>query len=541
MRIHKYLYAFSIFIFSCQIEEHQEKSDQSPNILLILVDDMGYSDIGCYGGEISTPNIDRLAENGLGMTQFYNTARCCPSRASLLTGLYPHQAGMGHQNQDRGHPSYRGKITNNATTIAEVLNNAGYSTYQVGKWHVGSERDYWPDRKGFDNYFTLIEGAMNYYNQWPWVKNQDSLQLIYNGNDYHIPNNFYATKTFSDSAVSFIEKHSPGKPFFMYLAYNAPHWPLHAPQEDIDKYRGKYMTGWDSVRLNRLNKMKDLGILDQQVELSTRFHSVPEWEALTDIEKQDWDLKMALYAAVMDNLDRGIGLVINALEKTDQLEKTMIVFLSDKGGCHEDPVPADAPWAIHPTDGLPGSERSFPSYSTPWANVSNTPFSYFKSYLHEGGIATPLIVHFPGMVPKGQINRKTIGFIMDLMPTFLDFAGIEYPAKINGRSITPTSGISLLPAFQGEDQAGHEVLFWEHQFNRAVRKGNWKLVSPYKILDKNGIKNEWELYDLASDPTEQHNIINQHVEIAASLTALYEEWANNVGVLTPEEMKSLRK
>ena len=290
--------ALLLSIISCQNKPVVTKSDQAPNILLILADDMGYSDIGCYGGEIPTPNIDKLAENGLRMTQFYNTARCCPSRASLLTGLYPHLAGMGHQNQDRGHPSYRGRITSNATTIAEVLGNNGYSTYQVGKWHVGSHRNFWPDKKGFQKYFTLIEGAMNYYNQWPWVNNQDSLRITFNGDPYRTPPGFYATSVFSDTAASFIRQHDPTKPFFMYLAYNAPHWPLHAPQKDIDRYRGEYMIGWDSIRKGRIHRMKALGIVDEAVQLSERFHSVPDWTTLPDAEKEQWDLKMALYAAV---------------------------------------------------------------------------------------------------------------------------------------------------------------------------------------------------------------------------------------------------
>jgi len=525
-----------VTIVACKKGNCRSPVSQRPNIIIILADDMGYSDIGCFGGEIPTPNIDKLAENGLRLTKFYNAARCCPSRASLLTGLYPHQAGMGHQNQDRGHPSYRGRITDNATTIAEVLKNGGYKTYQVGKWHVGSNREYWPDKKGFDEHFALIEGAMNYFNQNPWVKGQDSLKLSYNGTDYHTPQNFYATAAFSDTASAFIERHNKSNPFFMYLAYNAPHWPLHAPQEDIAAFRGKFMEGWDTIRENRLLRMKELGIVHKNVRLSEKFHSVPEWNSLSDTEKLEWDLKMALYAAVVANLEKGIGNVVGALKKTGQFENTMIVFLSDNGGCYEDPVPAGAKWAIHPTDGEPGSERSFPSYGTPWANVSNTPFSYFKSYLHEGGIATPLVVQFPQLVSAGRIDHKTIGHIMDLLPTFLDLTGIGYPEKINGRTITPFSGMSLLPAFKGENQDGHHLLFWEHEYNRAVRKGNWKLVSAYKILDKKGIYNQWELYNLADDPTEQINVAQKYPDRVTELENLYNNWARKVKTLSPKEM-----
>jgi arylsulfatase len=526
--------------FACS-SKYRDKISTRPNILLILVDDMGYSDIGCYGGEIPTPNIDALAGQGLRMTQFYNAARCCPSRASLLTGLYPHQAGMGHQNQDRGHPAYRGHITNNATTIAEALGANGYRAYHVGKWHVGSRREYWPDKKGFDQYFSLIEGAMNYYNQWPWVKGQDSLELTYNGMPYHTRSGFYATATFSDSAAAFIRRHDGAKPFFMYLAYNAPHWPLHAPQQEVDRYRGTYLAGWDSIRSTRFRRLKELGLLKPEAVLSERFHSIPDWDVLDPTAKQDWDLKMALYAAVMDNLDRGIGTVIGALESKGQLNNTLIIFLSDNGGCHEDPVPPEAPWVVHPTDGRPGSPRSFPAYAIPWANVSNTPFSYFKSFVHEGGIATPFIVRYPPMIPAGAVNNNTAGHIMDILPTLLDFTGIVYPSEIADRQITLASGISLLPSWRGEPQNRNTPVFWEHQFNRAVRHDNWKLVSAYKILEKPGIYNKWELYNLAEDPTEQTDLVGTYPDKADSLKAMYNAWAAETQVLGPKAMQQLMK
>ncbi len=514
---------------------------EKPNVLIILVDDMGYSDISCFGSEIPTPNIDKLAQHGMRMTQFNNAARCCPSRAALLTGLYPHQAGMGHQNRDRHIPSYRGKIMDNATTIAELLSLNGYKTYQVGKWHVGNERDSWPDKKGFNKFFTLIEGAMNYYNNWPWVEGQDSLELTYNGEEYEIGEEFYATSAFTDTANSFLKHHDQSEPFFMYLAYNAPHWPLHAPQEDIDKYRGKFLIGWDSLRTHRFEKMKEIGIIDDRYVLSERFHSVPAWISLSDSVKVEWDLKMALYAAVMENLDEGIGQVYKTLQETGQLENTMIIFLSDNGGSFENPVPKNAPWSDHPTDGLPGSERSFPSYGTPWANVSNTPFSYFKSYLHQGGIATPLIVHYTGKVPAGDINTKTVGYITDLMPTILEFTGTEYPEKIGEREITPIEGISLLPAFFGDESVTRDTIFWEHQFNKAIRIGDWKLVSAYKILDKKGVDNKWELYNMAQDPAEHDDLSKQNPEQVLEMNKLYENWAKKVGVFSPEEMKKAQE
>lgn len=507
-----------------------------PNILLILVDDMGYSDLSCYGGEIATPHIDALADRGLRFTQFYNAARCCPSRAALLTGLYPHQAGMGHQNQDRGLPGYRGRITDNAVTIAEVLQRYDYATYQVGKWHVGSQKDYWPGAKGFDQYFTLIEGVMSYYNQWPWVRGQDTLRMTYNGEAYRTDPGFFATDTFSDTAAAFITRHDPDQPFFMYLAYNAPHWPLHAKPEDIELYRDKYDIGWDSVRTLRFQKMIEMGIMPSETELTDRFPTVPEWESLPDSSRETWVIKMELYAAVMHRLDLGVGRVVEALRTTGQLDNTLILFLSDNGACHEDPT---GPWSVYPEDGPPGSERSFPAYELPWANVGNTPFRLFKSWLHEGGLRTPLIAHFPGVAPAGEINAKTVGHIIDLMPTVLELAGAEYPDTLDGRAFTPSSGISLLSTLQGEPQAGHDWLFWEHQFNKAVRQGDWKLVSAFNIPGE-GKLDKWELYDLKADPVERHDLSDRYPGKVAYMAARYEEWAKKVGAYDKETLDSLR-
>ncbi|WP_020529104.1 arylsulfatase [Flexithrix dorotheae] len=531
----------TFFLVSCSIEEEQTSENQAPNIILILVDDMGYSDIGCFGGEISTPNIDLLAEKGTRFTQFYNNARCCPSRASLMTGLYPHQAGMGHQNVDHGHHSYSGRITNNATTIAEVLSENGYRTYHVGKWHLGNESEYWPDKKGFQQSFTLVEGAMNYYNRSPWLKNQDSLMITYNSESYLPKEGFYATTTFTDTAMAFVERHDFNSPLFMYLAYNAPHWPLHAPQEDIDPYKGQYLLGWDSLRTKRFERMKELGILLEKHTLSERFHSVPAWSSLSDSVQQDWDSKMALYAGVMANLDRNIGRLLSTLEEKNQLDNTLIVFMSDNGACYEDPVPLNAPWSNHPTDGVPGGPNSFPSYGTAWANAGNTPFAYFKSYLHEGGIISPLIVSYPNKVPAGKIDSKTVGHITDILPTFLDLTEAEYPSKIENRKITPFVGTSLLSAFYGEKSIKRDTMYWEHEFHRAIRVGDWKLISPYKIRGKNGIYNQWELYDLKEDPTEQQNLAAQYPDKVEVLSKAYEVWAKKVNALTKVEMDSVKR
>lgn len=526
-------------LFSCTAPGGQggQSASSRPNILIIMADDMGYSDIGCYGSEISTPHLDELAAGGMRLTKFYNAARCCPSRASLLTGLYPHQASVGRMVEDLGHPSYRGFLGDQTVTIAEVLKEAGYSTMHIGKWHVGNEPPHWPGDRGFDQHFSFINGASSYYNLWPYRPGQDSLLMVHNGQRYRPGPGYYATDAFSDTAVAFIERQDPTRPFFMYLAHVAPHWPLHAFPEDIARYKGKYKIGWDSLRVERYQRMKALGILPADVPLSPRDQAVPAWDSLSEEEKDAWDTKMALYAAVIDRLDQGIGRIVEALHRKGQLENTLIVFLSDNGGCHE-PMPGKN--TPYPTDGSPGSERSFPSYDIPWANVSNTPYRLFKSWLNEGGMITPFIAHFPRQIPAGSINHATMGHIMDLMPTCVELAGAAYPQTYAGRAIMPTQGRSLLKGLQDVQAAGHDLLFWEHIHNKAVRQGDWKLIYNYRMPQRPGHK-EWELYNLASDPAELNDVAAAHPEKVAELAQLYQQWATQNGVLEQPEIDSLHR
>jgi arylsulfatase len=516
----------------CFGELKEEAVLPRPNILLILVDDMGFSDLSCTGGEIPTPHIDRIAREGRLVTNFYNAARCCPSRAALLTGRYPHAAGMGHQNQDRGHPSYRGRIRREVPTMGELFRSAGYRTYQVGKWHVGDARDAWPDRRGFDDHFALIEGAMNYYNRRPWLKKMDSLTLSYQGRPYEPPADFYATRTFTDTTVAFLSRHDYDRqPFLFYLAYNAPHWPLHAPGAAVERFRGSYAAGWDSMRQTRFERVKTLGLLAEEAPLPPRWPTVPAWASVPLPERDGWSGKMNLYAAVMHELDVAVGRVLTELERLDQLDRTIVLLLSDNGASYEDPVPPDAPWADHPTSGRPGGPLSFPSYGTPWANLSNTPYNYFKSFLHEGGIATPLLVRYPGAVPAGGPLRTGPGHILDILPTLQEAAGLPG---------SPTGGQSQWSAWTDDqyDPGEGRWLFWEHQFNRAVRHGDWKLVSVYRPLDGD-IRNRWELYDLAKDPTEQMDLADRYPARVDSMADRYQRWATEVGVLDAREMREL--
>jgi arylsulfatase A-like enzyme len=478
-----------------------------------------------------------LATGGMRLTHFYNAARCCPSRASLLTGLYPHQAGVGWMEKDLGHPQYRGFIKDNAATIAEILRPEGYRTYQVGKWHVGNDSAYWPHRKGFEQHFTFVNGAGSYYNLWPYRAGQDSMKMAYNGKRWRPGPDYYATDAFSDSAAAFIQRHNPDEPFFMYLAYTAPHWPLHVPQEDLDRYRGQYRMGWDQLRKQRYARMREIGILPAEVPLSPRFSRVVPWDSVSQEAQDEWDLKMALYAAVVDRMDQGIGRVVDVLTRKGILDETLIIFLSDNGGSPERMPGRNSPY---PTDGPPGSERSFPSYDPPWANASNTPYRFFKAWLQEGGMATPFIAHYPELIAPGQINQETVGHIMDLMATSLDLAGISYPDNLEGRPLTPSPGRSLVPAFRGEKDPGHPRLFWEHQGNRAVRQGAWKLVANNR--KENGERSrQWALFNLEDDPAELRDVSTDYPGLVAELSAAYTQWASQNGILSPEEFDALRR
>jgi len=455
-----------------------------PNIVLIMVDDMGFSDIGCYGGEIHTPNLDRLAAGGLRFSQFYNAARCCPTRASLLTGLYPHQAGIGHMVGNRGYPSYQGYLNNRCVTIAEALKLAGYRTLMSGKWHVGENRPHWPVDRGFDKYYGLISGGANYFDiskaKAPGVKRT----MAVDDQPYTPPKeNFYITDAFTDNAVKFIDEYGRAdRPFYLYLAYTAPHWPLHAWPEDIARYKGKYLKGWDQLRKERYHRMIEMGLISKNWEMSPRDPQTWPWEQ--EKNKELLDLKMAVYAAQVDRMDQGVGKVLEAIRRAGAEENTLVLFLSDNGGCAEGgPVGFD-----NRKNGLPpGGVDSYMSYGLSWANASNTPFRRYKHWVHEGGIATPLIAYWPAVIKNGSSVTHQAGHIVDIMATCLDVAGIQYPETHQGRQLVPLEGKSLLPIFRGKKRRGHEAICWEHEGNRAVRQGKWKLVAAHK--------GPWELYD----------------------------------------------
>ncbi|MCA8997174.1 MAG: arylsulfatase, partial [Planctomycetaceae bacterium] len=482
-----------------------------PNIVLIMADDMGWSDIGCYGSEILTPTLDALAERGLRFSQFYNTGRCCPTRASLLTGQYPHRAGIGHMTNDSGEefPGYRGRLNPDSLTVAKRLHQAGYFTAISGKWHVGAERsELWPCQRGFDRFFGIPQGGGIYFRTKPGrdiVLNNEILYSV----DRQPPDDFYVTDEFTDYGIRFLDEAiGQERPFFLYLAHIAPHWPLQAPQDDIDRYRETYQSGWQAHRLARHQRQIEMGLVSESWKLSAEDRGNRAWDKLKNSQRQS--LGMAIYAAVVERMDQSIGRLVDALRERGQLENTVILFLSDNGGCAE-----GGTYVTSNGQGIDGDVDSHVRYGKAWANVSNTPFREYKHYVHEGGIATPLIVHWPGGIPDHLAGKITseIGHVIDLLPTCLDLAGVdevESPAS-------PLAGTSLVPVLRGQERKT-PTLFWEHEGNRAVRRGDWKLVAK-------GAKSAWELYNLHSDRTEWNNLAEQEPKLVKELSRLWNEWA----------------
>ena len=513
------------------------ENSRKPNIIVILADDMGFSDLGCYGGEIHTPNLDRLAAGGLRFTQFYNSARCCPSRASLLTGLYPHQAGVGNMTGDEGLPGYRGHLNDQCVTIPEILRQADYRTYMSGKWHLGNPN---PIQRGFEEYYGMLHGFDSYWN----ASRYNRLPKDRPARSY-LEGKFYSTDAITDHALDFLADGRKGdKPFFLYLAYNAPHFPLHAPNEEIAKYADLYTQGWDEIRRKRYARMKEMGLLDPRWPLSPRSiipknrfagqtgwaeKQNPAWDSLDADRRADLARRMAIYAGAVDRMDQNIGRILEDLRKHRQFDNTLILFLSDNGACAEwDPWGFDGKSGpdnvLHKGEDLEnmGGPATYISYGSGWANACNTPLTLYKHYAHEGGICTPLIVHWPaGMKRKSEIDHRP-GHLTDIMATCVEVAGATYPRSLNGQDILPPEGQSLAPAMRGET-AKPRTLFFEHEGNRAIRRGQWKLVA---LAGR-----EWELYDEEADRVEMKNVAAEHPNLVKEMSRKWDEWAKRCHVL----------
>ncbi len=502
-------------LFSC------DQKETPPNVIVMLADDMGYSDLSCFGGEVPTVNIDRLANEGARFTQFYNGARCCPTRASLLTGTYAQQAGVGYMTANWGEGAYQGYLSDDVLTMGEVMKANGYTTFQTGKWHVGNRKnEQTPSNRGFDRSWWR-QGKVHYFDASPGMIYLDDSTWTTDDPGY------YLTDYTGAYTIKFIEEAvTAGQPFFGYVGWDACHWPLHAKEEHISRYRERYSIGWDEVRQDRLRAQEKLGLLRPGWKLPGRDEAIPAWEDIPRTDRGRWIEKMAAYAAQLHSLDENIGEVIRKLEHLGIADNTVIFILFDNGACAE---------AIGWRDqGMPGTPGSYIAYNMPWANVSNTPFRSYKHFVYEGGISTPMIM-WGGGVPFAKVDA--MAHIIDILPTILELTGGSYPSADNLHAL---EGKSVWPLLSGESETIHEWLFWEHEGNRAVRYENWKLLSRFKHdttyfkrwhFPKDPRDQEWELYNIENDRTEQVELSGQYPERVKIMESRWQEWANRVGVI----------
>ncbi|MBF0198313.1 MAG: arylsulfatase [Planctomycetes bacterium] len=532
-----------------------------PNIIVILCDDVGYSDLGCYGSEIRTPNIDSLAKEGLRFTQFYNTGRCCPTRASLLTGLYPHQAGIGHMMGNDNLLGYKGDLNRECATIAEVLKTAGYKNYISGKWHVtpvpkgedmiNASKHNWPLQRGFDRFYGTIHGAGSLWDPNSLTRDNDFISPY--ADPQYKPERFYYTDAISDQACRFIKEHNSDKPFFMYVAYTAAHWPMHAPEEDIDSYNGVYDEGFETIRKARYKRMLELGVIDKKAKLSPQ---VKDW---SKVKNKKWDIRnMQTYAAMISVMDKGIGRIVDNLKNNKLYDNTLILFMQDNGGCQEglgrtvnnkkknmiggaraskpqlapmkpeelqtEMIPAQSRDGYKTRGGpeaMPGPADTYIAYGEGWANVCNTPFRMYKHFVHEGGISTSLVAHWPQGIKAKNEFRHTPSHLVDIMATAVDLSGAQYPITIAGTAIQPMEGKSLSTVFRDDTMDNRHILF-EHEGNGAIRRGNWKLVGKKVMGPEKSILDKWELYNIAEDRSELNNLIKKQPDLAKEMVALFE-------------------
>ncbi|MFK8163942.1 MAG: arylsulfatase [Lewinella sp.] len=507
-------------------QEESVTSAEKPNVVLILADDMGFSDLGNAGSEISTPSLDRLASEGTRLMQFYTNPICAPSRTSLLTGQYPHKAGIGFFNDDLGVPGYEGYLNAESLTLGEVFKNNGYATYMAGKWHVGNEKPHWPLQRGFDKFFGFLDGGASYFDTKPILKGPPSKANLYSGNEvYNIDKeDFYLTDELTDRAINYVKATPEGQPFFLYMAYNSPHWPLHAKAQDIEKYKGKYDAGWDALRTVRSDNMKKLGLVDESWT-PVKDQKLPRWNTLSAEEQSSWARKMEVYAAMVDNLDQNIGRLLNYLGTTNQLDNTVVVFLSDNGAENMDV--AKMPFTVKRNEGLVGTAGSMEAYTKKWAQVSNSPLRSYKSSPYEGGVSTPFIIKIPGQTNSGATLGGVL-HLVDIMPTLLSLTGADYPTNYGETKPFSLPGEDFSALLKGEEWERNTPVCQEWFGDRAVWSGDFKAVSIYP-------GNEWELYNLASDRTESTNIAASQPEKLSELAATYESWATANGVVAWNE------
>jgi arylsulfatase len=518
--------------------------DDRPNILLIVADDMGYSDVGAFGGEITTPNIDTLAESGVRLTSFYVSPSCAPTRCMLMSGTDNHVAGLGNQKEalaenQKGQPGYEGHINNRVVTIASLLRDADYHTYMTGKWHLGEEVEHDPYNRGFDKAYTMLQGGASHFgDEWMMCANYTPIYRE-NGKRVHVPFDFFSTEFYTDKMIEYIDSAKDGKPFFAYLAYTAVHDPLHLPDDWLDKYKGRYDTGYETLRTERLRQMKELGIVPKGTRLSEPLPMIPKWDSLNGQQKRVMARRMELHAGMLENMDHHIGRLFAHLKKKGAYDNTLIIFFSDNGA---------SPTEIH---NYPGTTREWNernsdnrfknmgrrgsriSIGPAWALASNTPLRHFKGVHAEGGIRVPLIAAGPRVTRAGDIDAA-FTHVMDIAPTLLEVAGAShpYPKKYKGREVQPMLGKSIMPLLSGKTDAvrdDSEAVAWESIGWRAVRQGPWKatwLASPFG-------PNDWQLFDLDADISERNDLADKNKEKLNDLILLWEEYADEFGVVLP--------
>ncbi|EKB49824.1 arylsulfatase [Cecembia lonarensis] len=523
-----------LFLLSCEKELEKPKP---PNILVILADDLAYADLGSFGGDIETPNLDQLAQEGIRFSRFHTGPFCAVSRAMLLSGNFNHVAGMGSQDLVTGVPGYEGHLSDRIVPVPELLKSAGYHTYMAGKWHLGKTTEANPEQKGFERSFVTIEGGANHYSERGIFPDTPISLYTEDGEQVAWPEGAYSTDFYTDKLIEYIQSNqSDGKPFFAYAAYTSPHWPLQVDEKYWKKYEGRYDEGYEVLRAQRLESLKNAGMIPSSAQLPPMHPQVRPWDALTPQEQQKEALKMELYAGMVDNLDDNIGRLINYLKEIGQYDNTLIVFLSDNGAAAEDFYYHDhfGPFLQENySDAYEdmGKENSFISYGPQWAEAGSSPFLYYKGYTTEGGMTAPMIISGPLVHSRNQIDHQ-FSSIMDLAPSFYELAGVSYPKTWNGVELAPLAGSSLLPILNGAEKPVHDstyVFALEHRGYAMLQKGNWKLLNIQRPLELENFR----LFNLAEDPIEQDDLKERFPEKFQELLYDWQQYAQKVNVRIP--------
>jgi arylsulfatase len=547
--------AFSILSLGVSRAQAQDpvqipQTDKRPNFLLIVADDLGYSDLGSYGGEINTPVLDDLANRGVRYTNFYVSPTCSVTRSMLLSGTDNHVAGLGNMGElnapnQVGQPGYEGVLNNRVATVASLLRDNGYHTYMAGKWHLGLGPDQIPHARGFERDFSLLVGGGSHFDDaWNLEWQIPKCPYTEDGRPVEkLPKDFYSTKHYTDKTIQFIEEgRQDGKPFFAYMAYTAPHGPLHVPDDWLRRYKNRYDEGWDGIRHQRLARMKELGIVGEGVNVADRLFFLPRSTTLVPAVRVMQGRKMELYASMVEYMDDQIGRVFDYLKEIGEYDNTVVIFISDNGAEGNDLRGMVAGQAgsfgfLHAMNNFAenghnslGRKGTYAEYGPAWAQVSMAPFRIYKGWVSEGGTRSPLIVSGPGVQGSGELNKQAILHVMDIAPTLLDLAGVQQPDTYNEREVVPMQGKSWAGMLEGSTQSPRgpeDWLGWELFGNRAIRQGDWKITWLHRPLGTW----DWQLFNLAEDPGEQHDLSEKFPERREELIALWDEYEDMNGVI----------